>query len=205
MMRTVDTRGQLCPAPLIAAKRTLREVRDGETFKILTDNKTSYSNLMRFLRDNKAGVLSEAHGEEWTITVSKNKTEASDLRPEDYCSPEITHFEKGDFTVVISSDKMGEGDDELGHLLIGNFIKALKDLDKLPGKIILYNKGVTLAATGNMHVEHLRDLEKMGVDIILCSTCVNYYKLEGRMGAGTVSDMFTIAGLMASASKIIKP
>ena len=46
----------------------------------------------------------------------------------------IAHFHKGDFIIVISSDKMGEGDDELGQLLMSNFIKAVKDLDKLPRK-----------------------------------------------------------------------
>ena len=39
---------------------------------------------------------------------------------------------------------MGEGDDELGQLLMSNFIKAIKDLDKLPRKMVFYNKGVTL-------------------------------------------------------------
>ena len=56
--------------------------------------------------------------------------------------PTIAHFEKGNFIIVVSSDKMGEGDDELGYLLMSNFIKAIKDLDRLPGKIVFYNKGV---------------------------------------------------------------
>ncbi len=41
---------------------------------------------------------------------------------------------------------MGDGDEELGHLLMINFIKAIKDLDILPGKMVFYNKGVTLGA-----------------------------------------------------------
>ena len=51
-MRIVDTRGQLCPAPLIATKRALKETPEGESFMLLTDNQTSFNNVSRFLKDN---------------------------------------------------------------------------------------------------------------------------------------------------------
>lgn len=204
-MMTVDTRGQLCPAPLIAAKRALREIAEGESIIILTDNSTSYSNLTRFLKDNKAEIIQEENNGVWKLTVKKTSGFSAKTRAEDYCRPEVAHFEKGDFVVVISSEKMGEGDDELGRLLVGNFIKALKDLDKLPAKIIFYNSGVKLAVRGSEQLEHLRQLEKMGVEILLCATCVNHYGLEEKTDAGILSNMYTIAEAMASASKVIKP
>lgn len=204
-MRIVDTRGKVCPEPLIAAKKMLKEVHEGEIFQILTDNKTSYSNLLRFLNDIKTEVSSEETGNEWRITVKKKTKSESNARPEDYCSPAITHFEKGDFIVVLSSDRMGDGDDDLGRLLMGNFLKALKDIDKLPQKVIFYNKGVTLATKDSPHIDILRDLEKMGVEIILCSTCVSHYGLGHKTGAGILSNMFTITEIMSTASRIIKP
>ena len=73
---------------------------------------------------------------------------------------------------------MGEGDDDLGHLLMNNFIKALKDLDRLPQKMVFYNNGVKLATNDSPVIEHLKDLEKMGVELLLCATCVNHYSLE---------------------------
>lgn len=204
-MRTVDTRGQLCPAPLIAAKKALRGSAEGESFIILTDNKTSYSNLTRFLQDNNTEFISEESQGTWKLTVKKPAGFMVKTKTEDYCRTEIAHFEKGDFVIVISSDKMGEGDDELGRLLIGNFIKALKDLDTLPAKIVFYNKGVALAVEDCDHIEHLRQLEKMGVEVMLCATCVNHFGLADRVGVGTLSNMYTIAETMASASKVIKP
>ena len=54
-------------------------------------------------------------------------------------------------------------------------------------------------------VEHLKDIEKMGVEIILCATCVNYYSLESLIGVGIVSNMYTIAELLASAGNIVRP
>lgn len=205
MMRTIDTRGQLCPAPLIAAKKALKEASEGEIFVVLTDNRTSYNNLMRFLKDNKTEVSSEEKEGVWTLRVMKQSGSVTLARPEDYCQPDVAHFEKGDFIIVISSDRMGEGDDVLGRLLIGNFIKAVKDLDKLPSKMVFYNMGVTLAVKGSDCVEHLRQLELMGVEILLCATCVNHFQLNDTIGAGVLSNMYTIAEAMVAASKIIKP
>lgn len=204
-MRIVDTKGQLCPAPIIAAKKALREAATGETFTILTDNRTSFNNLSKFLRDNSTTFISEEKGGVWTFTVNKLTESGNKKNAEEYCEPEVPHFEKGNYVIVISSDKMGEGDSDLGHLLMTNFIKAVKDLDKLPGKILFYNSGVTLVKKNSPHIDHLQDLEKMGVELILCGTCVDYYKLREETGAGIISNIFTMAEVMASAGKIIKP
>lgn len=204
-MRIVDTKGQLCPAPLIAAKKALKETLPGDSFIVLTDNETSYNNLTRFLKDNNTDLqVSEAAGI-WTMTITRRQGNIPQTRAEDYCNPAIAHFEKGKFIIVFSSDKMGDGDEQLGQLLMSNFIKAIKDLDRLPQKMIFYNKGVTIVTDNSPVIEHLRDLEKMGVELMLCSTCVNYYKLEEHIGAGIQSNMFTIAEVMASAGSIIKP
>jgi selenium metabolism protein YedF len=204
-MRIVDTKGQLCPAPLIAAKRALNETAAGESFIVLTDNRTSFDNLNRFLKDNKAECnVTESDGI-WSLTVTKITAGPVQSKPEEYCDTSIAHFQKGNYVVVISSDKMGEGDAELGHLLMTNFIKALKDIDKLPGKIVFYNNGVKLAVKSSPVIEHLLDLEKMGVELILCATCVNHYSLNNELGAGLVSNIYVIAEAMTTAGNIIKP
>jgi selenium metabolism protein YedF len=204
-MRIVDTKGQLCPAPLIAAKKVLKETAEGETFRILTDNQTSFDNLCRFLKDNGAGFQVEESEGVWTMTVTRITGENVETKVEEYCIPAISHFEKGNYVVAITSDKMGEGDSELGYLLMANFIKALKDLNKLPQHMVFYNRGVTLAVKDSPVVEHISDLEKMGVEIHLCATCVNHYKLEKNIAVGTLSNMYSIAEIMASAGNIIRP
>jgi selenium metabolism protein YedF len=204
-MRIVDTKGQLCPAPLIAAKKALKETAEGETFKVLTDNQISFDNLSRFLKDNGAGFeASESEGV-WTMTVTRVTGDNVETKVEEYCIPVISHFEKGNYIVAITSDKMGDGDEDLGHLLMSNFIKALKDLDKLTHHMVFYNKGVTLAIKDSPVAEHIRDLEKMGVEVHLCATCVNHYKLEKNIAVGTLSNMYSIAEILASAGNIIRP
>jgi selenium metabolism protein YedF len=204
-MRMVDTKGQLCPAPLIAAKKALKETAEGESFIVLTDNQTSFDNLSRFFKDNKTNFQVSESGGVWTLTITKTTVDAVQTKAEEYCASSISHFEKGNYVVAITSDKMGDGDDELGRLLISNFIKALKDLDKLPQHIVFYNKGVTLAIKDSPVIEHIKDLEKMGVEVHLCATCVNYYKLEKSIVVGTLSNMYSIAEIMASAGNVIRP
>ena len=204
-MRIVDTKGQKCPEPLIAAKKALKDTAAGESFILLTDNQTSFNNLSRFLNDNNTGfTVSEAEGV-WTLTIAKTRGMEPSLKAEDYCNSDVSHFEKGNFIIVVSSDKMGEGDDALGHLLMVNFIKALKDLDRLPHKMVFYNNGVKLVTDSSPVIEHLKDLEKMGVELLLCATCVNHYSIESVVAAGTLSNMYAIAEVMASAGNIIKP
>jgi selenium metabolism protein YedF len=204
-MKTVDTKGQLCPEPLIAAKRALKESAEGESFILITDNKTAYENLLRFLNDNKAITQCEESQGVWTFTVTKTTGDIVRAEPEEYCDTKITHFEKGNYVVVISSDKMGEGDEKLGHLLMSTFIKALKDTEKLPEKILFYNNGVKLATKSSPVLDNLKDLEKMGIEILLCGTCVNFYLLESEVGVGSISNMFVMTEIMASAGKVIKP
>ncbi len=204
-MKVVDTKGLLCPAPLIATKRALKETDEGETLTVITDNQISFNNLTRFLNDNNTFFqVTEAEGI-WTLSITKSSGNVPMTNAEEYCTPSIAHFEKGNFIVAFTSDKMGDGDDELGKLLISNFIKALKDLNKLPESMVFYNKGVKLVSKDFEDIDHIRDLETMGVNILICATCVNYYKLEGKTGAGILSNMYSIAEVMASAGNIIKP
>jgi selenium metabolism protein YedF len=204
-MRIVDTKGQLCPAPLIATRKALKESAVGESFIVLTDNQTSLNNVTRFLKDNNTAFQMSEKGGVWSLTITKSAGEMVHPEVEDYCDNGINHFEKGNYIIAITSDKMGEGDDHLGHLLMANFIKAIKDLDRLPAKMVFYNKGVTLAAKDSPVIADLKDLEKMGVELLLCATCINYYALESGVGTGILSNMYVIAEAMASAGNIIRP
>ncbi len=204
-MKIIDTKGQLCPAPIIATRRALNEAPSGESFIVQTDNQTSFNNLSRFLKDNNTVFTTNETGGVWNLTITKAAGGLISPDAEDYCTQEIAHFQKGNFIIALTSDKMGEGDEVLGKLLITNFIKALKDLEKLPQKMVFYNRGVMLAEDGSPVIDHLKDLEKMGVELLLCATCVDHYSLGTKISTGTLSNMYSIAQTMASAGNIIRP
>lgn len=204
-MKIVDTTGQLCPAPLIATKRALKEVQSGDSFQLITDNQTSFDNISRFLKDNKTGFSFKESNGIWTLTITKANSESIIVNPEEYCTTEIPHLSQGDFIIAFTSDKMGDGDEELGRLLMSNFVKAIKDLDVLPSKMVFYNKGVTLGAEGSPVIDQLKEIEKMGVTLLLCATCVKFYSLEEKIKIGILSNMFEIAQVMSTAGNVIKP
>jgi selenium metabolism protein YedF len=204
-MKTVDTKGQLCPAPIIATKKMLQEASKGETFKVLTDNRTSLNNLSRFLKDNKTDFSVDEKDGVWTLLVTKPLSEEVYSKAEDYCITEIPHLNQGDFVVAFSSERMGEGDDQLGSMLIMNFIKAIKDMDMLPSKMVFYNSGVKLGSVDSDAFIHLKEIEKMGVQLLLCGTCAKHFDLEEKINVGSLSNMYEIAQVMASAGNIIKP
>lgn len=204
-MQIIDTTGQQCPAPLIATKRALKDANTGDSFQIITDNPTAFNNIVRFLKDNNTRFSSEESNGIWKLTITKTNSEIVAANPEPYCTDEVPHFSQGDFIVAFSSDKMGDGNEDLGHLLMNNFIMAIKDLDVLPRKMVFYNKGVTLGAVGSPVADQLKEIEKMGVTLLFCATCVDFYSLNEKIKIGTLSNMFEIVQVMSSATNIIKP
>ena len=107
--------------------------------------------------------------------------------------------------MVLSSDKMGEGDEELGKVLIKGFIFAITQLDKLPKSVLLYNSGVKLSSEGSDSIEDLKALESQGVEILSCGTCLNYYDLSDKLAVGKVTNMYSIVEELAGATNIIRP
>jgi len=204
-MKIIDTCGQTCPAPLIATRKALREADEGEPFALKTDSHTSFNNIVRYLKDNKIGFsFSEASGI-WTLTVS-NSGEGGELtNPDEYCTIDIPHFSKGSFVIAVSSNLMGTGDNDLGSRLMTNFIKAVKDLDTLPSKILFYNSGVLLGRRDSETATILQELEKMGVNLYFCATCLDHFGISEEVTVGVKSNMFEIVQAMASASNIIRP
>ena len=41
-------------------------------------------------------------------------------------------------------------------------------------------------------LSELKGLEEMGVELLVCGTCLDFYKVRDRLGAGKVSNMFSI-------------
>lgn len=204
-MQIVNTCGRQCPAPLIETKRALRNTETGGSFIVITDDKTSFNNIIRFLKDNNTQVTFKESDGIWQLTVTRSATESVEVNAVEYCTAEIPHFSTGNFIIAFKSDKMGDGDPELGQLLMDNFIKAIKDLDILPQKIVFYNSGVKLGSEDSPMFDHLFQLEKMGVSLLFCGTCISHYSLEDKIKIGTISNMFEIVQVMASASNIVNP
>ena len=107
--------------------------------------------------------------------------------------------------LVISSDTMGNGDDTLGRMLLKGFLYAMVEQRRLPETILFYNSGVFLTTEGSGALDDLRELERRGVKILSCGTCLNHFGLFDRLQVGAVTNMYEIALHLTEARKVIRP
>lgn len=103
----------------------------------------------------------------------------------------------------ITSCQMGQGDDQLGQLLITNYINLLQEEESRPKIITFYNSGVKLLCTGSPALEALKAMEQQGTKLIACKTCLNHFKIADKMEAGIAGTMMDIVTLQMQADKVI--
>ena len=198
-MITVNAMGDNCPIPVIKTKKAIAALTGPETIEVLVDNEIAVQNVTKLAKEQGGEVSSEKLGEkEYKVTIKMQGVPAADA--EVVCTPD----QKGDLIVVVSSDRMGTGNDELGKVLIKGFIYAVTQLDTLPKKMLFYN-GATLTTEGSDSIEDLKSLEAQGVEILTCGTCLDYYHLKDKLVVGGVTNMYSIVESMAEAGKIIRP
>jgi len=100
--------------------------------------------------------------------------------------------------VFITSDRIGHGDDELGAVLMKNFLYSLARNAELPAAVMLMNRGVRLACEGSASLDDLALLAEKGVLIKACGTCLDYLGLKDQLAVGAVGTMpDSVAGLIA--------
>ena len=100
---------------------------------------------------------------------------------------------------------MGEGDDELGRILLKGFLFALTQQEKLPTTILFYNGGARVTCEGSPSIEDLKNLASLGVEIMTCGTCLNHYGLTDQLQVGEVTNMYVIAEKQMQADLVIRP
>ena len=199
-MIQVNALGDACPIPVVKTKNAMKELGGSGVVETLVDNEIAVQNLgykvsSKKLSDRQYQVTMEigenAADKQTAPTEAESETCISDARE--------------NTVVVIASATMGEGDPELGRLLMKGYIYALTQLDTLPKTLLFYNGGAALTCEGSASLEDLKSLEAQGVQILTCGTCLNHYGLTDSLKVGEDTNMYVIAETMAGAAKIIKP
>jgi selenium metabolism protein YedF len=103
-----------------------------------------------------------------------------------------------------TSDRLGTGDERLGEILMKAFLNTLWDNEPKPAKLMFINDGVRLTTEGSEVLDTLRLLEKDGVEIFSCGTCLEYYKLKDDLRVGKVTNMYETVHSLMDAGKVIK-
>jgi selenium metabolism protein YedF len=205
MKKIIDAKGLACPQPVILTKKALDQE---DEITVIVDNDTAAENVRRMGTKSGCTVDTEKK-EDGTCHVHLSKKQGGTAPAETEQSPSGTFDDScataGPLVVVISSDQMGRGNDELGHVLMRSFIHTLLTLDPLPETLIFYNTGVKLTVKESEVLDDLRKIEEAGVSILVCGTCLNYFGISSDLACGVVSNMYDITSTMAAAGRLVMP
>jgi selenium metabolism protein YedF len=199
--KILNCKGLACPQPVIQTKDFLEEV-EAEEVEVVVDNEAACSNVRRFAESQGHKVQVAEDDGLYHVKIFKQK-KSEDAAPfEVTCGPEKKDTS---MAVHISSDIMGQGDDELGRSLINAYMETLLHFAKDLKHITLVNSGVKLAVEGSPVLAHLKELQSMGVEILACGKCLDHFQLTDKLKAGAVSNMFAIVEAHSKVGKVLRP
>ncbi|MCD6490032.1 MAG: sulfurtransferase-like selenium metabolism protein YedF [Thermodesulfobacterium sp.] len=179
-MREVNVKGLPCPQPVIKTKEALESINTGEQIKVILDNESSLRNVQKFVNAQKHKIVSiEQKRNEYIIIIEK----LGDISEDVPISCEIQNEEKKDLFVIIATDIMGK-EEKLGKILMKAYFETMLVHNLLPDRIFFMNTGVRLTTLEEEFIPLIKELEKKGVEIYSCGTCLKYFQLENQLKVG---------------------
>lgn len=195
MGELVDARGLACPTPVVMTRDAL--ISGAAEIEVLVDNPTSRDNVCRFASSQGCRLEVAEEAGDFRIMVASPGGQTDTRAEEDSAATDKRTV------VVLCEDIMGRGSPELGKILIKAFLNTLAENDPPPWRIVLFNRGVMLAVEGEDTVEALSNLDKMGVEILVCGTCLDFFGLKEKVAVGVVSNMYDILTTMLTATNSV--
>lgn len=196
MTKQIDCRGLACPKTVVNTKQSLDEIETGK-LTVVVDNKTSLDSIKQLAKNSGYDVKVQKRDDDFFIDIiKKGKTERIQKKRVQKAS--------GNYVVFITSDRLGVGDERLGEILIKAFLNTIWEAEQKPDKVVLMNNGVKLGTEGSDVLETLELLDKEGISIISCGTCLAYYGLTDKLKVGLTSNMYEIVNILINSPKVIK-
>lgn len=193
-MATLDCRGQQCPQPVIQVRRQLLAAPDAPLQVLVSDPAA---------RDN-VGRLAASRGYLVTVTEDGGAFRLN-LTPSAPPSGQATVPASGPTVVLITSDQLGQGDPQLGQVLMKNFLFTLIEGDMAPDLMLFVNGGARLTVTDSEVLEPLYKLADRGTDIATCGLCLEFFHLKEVLAVGRVTNMLEMVNALQGAGRVIRP
>ncbi len=105
--------------------------------------------------------------------------------------------------LVFTRNGLGDAPAELQQKLALKFLQLTLAAQLLPAKILFYTDGVKLACEGSPVIGELKIMQDRGVELILCSTCLDFFGLRDQVQVGIVGGMPDIIEALNAAEKVI--
>ena len=196
-MKEIDVRGLACPAPVLQTK-TAVEHEKLDTIRVIVDNEAAKQNVSRFLEAQGFKASFEQMGDDYVVI---GNCEAGAVPKSGSVQKSETDQKK--IMVMVASDRMGFGDDELGRKLLVNFIGTLKEMGPELWRLVFVNNGVKLTIGGSEVLRVLKEYEEAGLHILVCGTCLNHFNLLDQKQVGETTNMLDIVTALQLADKVI--
>lgn len=193
MNNNIDARGMDCPKPVIMTKKALDSLKEGSLTSIV-DNDVARENVSKLASSMGYDFQVEEKDGDFYVKIDKTILVGEEVKDKDLEEDEelLEGSKLKDMTIGISSDTMGSGDEQLGRILMKSFIYTVSETQPFPSTIVFYNTGVRLTVEGSEVLDDLVNLEKEGVEIISCGTCLDFLELKDKLKIGSISNMYTI-------------
>ncbi|MCA9917012.1 MAG: hypothetical protein KC445_03625 [Anaerolineales bacterium] len=108
--------------------------------------------------------------------------------------------------LYLNSDKMGEGNAQLGRQLLLAFLEQLADSDVPVDVVGCLNSSIFLTTTPDSPaLASLRKLEARGARIVTCGICINYFQRREMLQIGEIGSMDRTVQFMTTADRVIRP
>ena len=196
-MKEIDARGQACPAPVLMTKTAIEE-KDQSIIKVTVDNEAAKQNVSRFLQSRQFEISEVLEGNDFSVIGKKEDVVASEKPVVEKVETDIKKI-----MVMVATDRVGYGDDELGSKLMISFIKTLKEMGPELWRLVFVNNGVKLTIEGSEVLPVLKEYEKEGLQILVCGTCLDHFDLLDQKQVGETTNMLDIVTAMQLADKVI--
>jgi selenium metabolism protein YedF len=193
----IDARKLSCPTPVLLAKDAI-ENSCPEWIEIIVDNEAANQNVSRFLTSQ--AYMVETLNEQGLFRVKGTRSENT-LQNSGLSAEPRSRAKK--IMVMVATDRLGYGDDDLGGKLMINFIKTLKEMQPELWKLVFVNNGVKLSVEGSAVLPELKALIENGTDILVCGTCLTHFNLLEKKEVGETTNMLDIVTAMQLADKVI--
>ncbi len=198
-MKTIDNCGLSCPEPVL---RTIKALAENPLGLIsVVDNEAARENVIRMAKNEGFSARWEEEKGLYHIYITAG-TGQTGGKPAAVPPPAVSPGQQEQI-IFIGSEQFGRGSEELGKLLMRNYIYTLTEGTAFPGAIIFVNSGVRLCVEGSAVLEELAELQHRGTKILVCGTCLDYFDLAEKLAAGNVSNMYEISELLAAAPRVL--
>ena len=97
----------------------------------------------------------------------------------------------------------GPQDNAFSIDLFDRFLHALESRPVKPVAICFYTDGVKLTCAGSRAVHGLQLIQGMGVRLLICRTCLEYFGLMSKVAVGEISTMTEIVQTLTDADSVI--